>query len=178
MIKPDLKVFMLEDQKTDEELVKRQIRKLAPHAVFTVARDRASFYEKIKWGQHDVILADYDLPDFTGMEALQYAKENLAYIPFIFVTGTLDDEEKVAQAILSGAAGYVLKDRMSNLAERLEKVLKRYHEVSQLAKAQQEELREYRFAFIKMKELLKKAPDFPGKEDLNQLIEKLKNYEA
>ncbi len=178
MIKPDLKVFMLEDQKTDEELVKRQIRKLAPHAVFTVARDRASFYEKIKWGQHDVILADYDLPDFTGMEALQYAKENLAYIPFIFVTGTLDDEEKVAQAILSGAAGYVLKDRMSNLAERLEKVLKRYHAVSQLAKAQQEELREYRFAFIKMKELLKKTPDFDGKEEINRLIEKLKNYEA
>ncbi len=177
MIKPDLKVFMLEDQKTDEELVKRQIRKLAPHAVFTVARDRASFFEKIKWGQHEVILADYDLPDFTGMEALQYVKQHLAYVPFIFVTGTLNDEEKAAQAILSGAAGYVLKDRMANMAERLEQVLTRYAEVTQLAKAQQEALREYRFAFIQMKEILSRSPEFEGKDKIESLVKKMQAYD-
>lgn len=44
-------------------------------------------------------------------------------VPFVFVTGTLNDEEKVAQAVLRGASGYILKDNLKEIEERLNPII-------------------------------------------------------
>ncbi|MCP9234541.1 response regulator [Lewinella sp. JB7] len=118
------KVFVLEDMPVDLELVKRQVRKFNPNVLFAVARHRAEFEDKVTMFQPDVVLSDYNLPDMNGLEALLYVREHLDSTPFIFITGILNDEEKVAEAILTGASGYLLKENLRNLPELLTAVIK------------------------------------------------------
>jgi CheY-like chemotaxis protein len=123
-----LKVFILEDMPVDLELIKRQVRKYSPSVLFAVARHRAEFEEKVIQFQPDIILSDYNLPDMNGLEALIYVREHLDSTPFIFITGILNNEEKVAEAVLSGASGYLLKDNLKKLPELLDRVLARNRE--------------------------------------------------
>jgi len=62
----------------------------------------------------DVILADYSLPGFHAMAALEHLKRRDLEIPFIVVTGILGDETAV-DCIKQGATDYLLKDRLSRL---------------------------------------------------------------
>ncbi len=119
------KVFILEDMPVDLELVKRQVRKFNPNVLFAVARHRSEFEEKVTVFQPDIVLSDYNLPDMNGLEALIHVREHLDGTPFIFITGILNNEEKVAEAVLSGANGYLLKENLRNLPELLEQVIER-----------------------------------------------------
>ena len=109
------KVFILEDMPVDLQLVKRQVRKFNDTVLFAVARNRREFEDKLLAFQPDVVLSDYNLPDMNGLEALLYVREHLNNTPFIFITGILNDEEKVAETILRGASGYLLKENLRNL---------------------------------------------------------------
>ena len=115
MINQVLKVFLLEDRAMDAELTKRALLKCAPNAVITVANGRKEFDQRIHWAEYDVMLADYHLPGFNGLEALLYVREHFPHLPFVFVTGQLDNEQKAAEAILRGANGYVLKEDLTKL---------------------------------------------------------------
>ena len=117
-------ILMLEDMDNDVELIKRAAKKAIPTAVFNVAKTKEEFLEKLNWGVPNVILSDYNIPGYSGLEAMYHVRSIHAHIPFIFVTGMLDDEEKVAKAILAGASGYVLKDKLNTLADVLHAVLK------------------------------------------------------
>jgi len=117
------KVFLLEDMALDMELNKRQVRKYRPEVLFAVARNRREFEEKLIDFQPDIVLSDYNLPDMNGLEALLYVREHLDGTPFVFITGVLNDEEKVADTILNGASGYLLKENLHNLPELLTAVV-------------------------------------------------------
>lgn len=123
------KVFILEDQQLDLELNKRQVRKYRPEVLFAVARNRTEFEEKLVAFQPDLVLSDYNLPDMNGLEALLYVREHLDGTPFIFITGVLNDEEKVADTILNGASGYLLKENLRKLPELLATVVTQNSEV-------------------------------------------------
>ena len=84
-----LKVMILEDRKVDQELVRKQVLKYRQDSVFLIADNRDTFLEKIDWFLPNLILADYNLPGFTGLDALVYVKEHKPFVPFIFVTGGL-----------------------------------------------------------------------------------------
>ena len=119
------KVFILEDMPVDLELIKRQIKKYNSSVLFAIARNRGEFEEKLVDFQPDIVLSDYNLPDMNGLEALLYVREHLRAVPFIFITGILNDEEKVAEAILNGASGYLLKENLKNLPSLLGSVIER-----------------------------------------------------
>lgn len=116
-------ILILEDVENDVELLKRSVKKFLPNVVFNVATNKAEFAEKLSWQTPDFILSDYHLPGYNGLDAMFLIRKKHPHIPFIFVTGTLHDEEKVAQAILGGASGYVLKNNLQNLQPVIEKVL-------------------------------------------------------
>lgn len=125
------KVFILEDQPLDLQLNKRQVRKWRSDVLFSVARNRTEFEEKIVAFQPDLVLSDYNLPDMNGLEALLYVREHLDGTPVIFVTGILNDEERVADTILQGANGYLLKENLKRLPEVLETVVRQNQAVMQ-----------------------------------------------
>ena len=166
-------ILLLEDLKTDAELIQRAIHKVAPQVIFTVANSRAAFEEKLGWGTYDAVLADYHLPGYNGLEALLHVRENFGSLPFIFVTGSLDDEEAVAQTILRGADGYLLKNNLSNLGVYFDQVIKRIQARDESRRKKEELLRNRMLQLQKLTELIQQSTDFKAKEEALQILHDL-----
>ena len=132
MIKQILRVLLLEDSKTDAILIERQLRKVAEHLTIETVETQLDYERKIEEYIPNLILSDYKLPTYSGLEALIYAKDNVPSIPFIFVTGTLDDDELAAHTILSGASGLVLKTNLDRLPEEVQRVMDKYTHIKNL----------------------------------------------
>ena len=92
MSEPDtqniLQVLVLEDTDADAELVEHELRKAGIQFVSTRAVDREEFLKAIARQPPDIILSDYSLPQFTGLEALRVVKAEGCKAPFILVTGS------------------------------------------------------------------------------------------
>ena len=117
-------VLILEDLPDDAGLMERELEKAGLTITTVICDDRGSYTSELRRHQPDLILADYSLPNFSGLEALIIAQEECPDVPFVFVTGTIG-EEIAAETILSGANGLVLK---SNLKKLPEIVLKAFEE--------------------------------------------------
>lgn len=118
----ELRVLMLEDTPTDAELAMRELRKAG--IAFTSMRvdRRDAFVRAIDEFHPDIILSDYKLPDFNGMDALEIVERDHPEIPVVMVTGALSDIEAV-ELIHAGARDYVLKDRLARLAPAVQRAL-------------------------------------------------------
>ena len=149
----------------DLELVKRQVRKANANVLFAVARHRAEFQEKVVMFQPDIVLSDYNLPDMNGLEALLYVREHLDSTPFIFITGILNDEEKVAEAVLTGASGYLLKENLRNLPELLSTVIKQNEQAMAQREIEWERRRSNQIKLRKSIALLRQT-NFPGSDEI------------
>lgn len=131
-----LRVMILEDRTADQMLIKRQVKKFRKDCLFLIAEDKNSFTEKLDWFLPDLILADFNLPGFSGLEALLYAKENKPFIPFVFVSGGLRQGDILSDIILRSAHDFVHKDDLNTLPAVLERVMTKAQ--SQLAERQQQ----------------------------------------
>ncbi|MDT0644683.1 response regulator [Zunongwangia sp. F363] len=138
MIKTALRILLVEDVRTDAELLEHHIKKIVEKPEIRVADNLEDSAALLHSFAPDVVISDYNLPTCNGLDVLKLAKEYDAAIPFIFVTGTIDDDELAANTILSGATGFVLKKHMKNMSEKLNPLLKKvvFHMV------EKEELRE------------------------------------
>ena len=159
------KVFILEDMPVDLELVKRQVRKHHPSVLFAVARNRAEFEEKVRSFQPDIVLSDYNLPDMNGLEALLYVREHLDSTPFIFITGILNDEEKVAEAVLTGASGYLLKENLRNLPDLMGQVIAQNRETMEQREQEWERRRQVQIKLRKSIARLRQL-NLPGSDEI------------
>lgn len=115
-------VLLLEDNGMDADLVREHLLMIDGHD-FSIRRvdTRQSFIDAVtEGGPYDLILSDFDLPDFDGMSALAIARDRLPRVPFIFVSGMLGEENAI-EALKKGATDYVVKLRM----ERLQVVVRR-----------------------------------------------------
>lgn len=166
------KVFILEDQQLDLELNKRQVRKYRPDVLFAVARNRTEFREKLVDFQPDIVLSDYNLPDMNGLDALLYVREHLDGTPFIFITGVLNDEEKVADTILSGASGYLLKENLRRLPEVLTTVVEQNSQVMQQREREWERRKTNQTLLAKSIAELREM-DFSGQADILNALQKV-----
>lgn len=126
-----LRILLLEDQATDAELVERELRRSGVSATVVRVANEADFREALRTMQADVVLADYHLPGFDGLEALEITRAADPDLPFIFVSGSIG-EERAVEALRSGATDYVLKDRMARLRTAIERALGERHVRRQL----------------------------------------------
>jgi two-component system cell cycle sensor histidine kinase/response regulator CckA len=111
--KKKIRVLLLEDQATDAELLVRELRRAGFEPDWTRVETEESFIAHLAPGI-DVILADYNLPLFDGLQALRRLQELKFDIPFILISGSLGDE-LVAQCLKRGVTDYLLKDRLARL---------------------------------------------------------------
>jgi DNA-binding NtrC family response regulator len=95
MIHPILKVLILEDNPFDAELNLKTLQKESWIIDSRVAGDEKSFKAFLLDFDPDVVLSDYNLPRFNGMDALQITISEKPLTPFIIVTGSLDEETAV-----------------------------------------------------------------------------------
>ncbi|MDP5045147.1 MAG: response regulator [Leeuwenhoekiella sp.] len=124
MIKEPLQILMVEDNPSDSTLIRREISKVAEKATISVCNNLSDFELAVVNLKPDLILSDYNLPTCSGLEVLELAQKLAPSVTFIFITGTINDEELAADTILNGASGYILKKNIGTLHKRLEPYLK------------------------------------------------------
>jgi response regulator RpfG family c-di-GMP phosphodiesterase len=125
MITTPLRILLIEDNEADVILTKRTIKKIVQKPEIAVVEDLTACRERMVNFVPDVVISDYNLPSCTGLDVLQLVQEIDGSVPFIFLTGTVNDEELAANTILAGAWGYILKKHMNDLEERLRPLLKK-----------------------------------------------------
>ena len=109
-----LRILLLEDNPTDAELNERVLRKAGIEFDSLSVDTLNGFVAALDEFHPDIILADYKLLGFDGLQALDIVRERSPDLPCIFVTGTMG-EEKAVEAVKRGASDYILKDRLARL---------------------------------------------------------------
>jgi len=139
-MKQYLDILILEDNPSDAELIKVELKKnnININNLYVVDNE-TDFIKTIDEYELDMILSDYTLPQFDAIKALEITKEKLPDIPFIVVTGTLDEETAV-DTIKSGAWDYILKESLIRLGPAVRNALKLKKE-QEKAKAAEKEIR-------------------------------------
>jgi signal transduction histidine kinase len=115
-------VLLLEDNPLDGELTLRELRNAGFNVSADVVTDAEEFTRRVCANQYHIVLADYSLPQWTGMDAMQVLRGQDLDIPLILVTGSLG-EEKAVECLKQGATDYVLKDRISRLPSSVRRAL-------------------------------------------------------
>ena len=115
-----LRVLMVEDNAADVELMLLTLRNDGFEVSGDVVQTDEEFTARIRTSSYDVILADYNLPKWRGMEALDILRSENLEVPLIVVTGYLG-EEKAVECIKQGATDCVLKDRLGRLPSSVRK---------------------------------------------------------
>jgi DNA-binding NtrC family response regulator len=119
---PPLRLLLVEDSDDDAELVLRSLRqgslRVTPHRV----QAEATFRRALEENPWDLVICDFQMPGFTGMDALRIFRERGLDLPFIIVSGTRSEEIAV-EVMRAGANDYLMKDRLQRLVPAIEREL-------------------------------------------------------
>jgi PAS domain S-box-containing protein len=118
-----LRFLLLEDSPLDAELIQALLSEGGINCELLQVETDADFLAALETKSFDLILADYALPSFDGMSALEIARNHCPNIPFIFVTAVLG-EELAIEALKKGATDYVLKQRIGRLVPSVQRALR------------------------------------------------------
>src|SRR5580765_6199949 len=173
-----LRVLLVEDSETDALLLLRALQRAGfdpTHKRVDCAREMDLALQQTEW---DLILADHAMPQFSAPEALELMQKHGLDLPFIIVSGHIEEETAV-RAMMAGAHDYIMKDRLARLAPAVERELReaevrRAHAQTETAlRAAQEQLELYvqertadlREATLRLKQLMgdKNTDDFAQK---------------
>src|SRR5690606_36023724 len=117
-----LRIILVEDSEDDAELILRALRTLQRPIEWRRVQDGEALRRTLSEFEPELILSDFSMPQFDGMDALGIAAELAPGVPFIFVSGTIG-EERAIEALHRGAADYVLKDNLARLPSAAGRVL-------------------------------------------------------
>ena len=131
-----LRILLLEDSEVDADLNERFLRKAGLEFESLRVDQHDAFVAALADFLPDLVLADFRLPAFDGLQALTIVRQQHPYLPFIFVTGTMGEETAV-EALHQGANDYILKDRLTRLPEAVNRALAEARAKQQLAQAKQ-----------------------------------------
>jgi PAS domain S-box-containing protein len=120
--KTRLRALILEDTEDDLELILRNLREAGFNLEYTHAQNEEEFRAALCGNDFDVVLSDYRLPAWTGIDALLELRRTNKDIPFLLITGTLGEEAAV-DCIKQGVTDYILKDHLSRLAGAVSRAL-------------------------------------------------------
>jgi signal transduction histidine kinase len=118
-----LRVLLVEDSEDDALLLMRHLEG-GGYDVDVERVETAEMFERaLDQGGWDVVLADYVLPGYSGLDALKVVRERELDVPFIIVSGHIGEETAV-EAMKAGAADYVMKSNLARLAPTVERELR------------------------------------------------------
>ncbi len=124
MTQDALRILILEDVPMDAELVEYELERARIPFLSRRVDSREGFLRELEGFQPDLILSDYTLPRFDGMTALSLARERVPNIPFLIVTGSVNEETAVG-CMKAGATDYLLKSNLARIGPAIEAALER-----------------------------------------------------
>lgn len=117
-----LRLLIVEDSAEDAEMIVRELRRAGYALVYERVDTLESMRALLHW-EWDLILVDYKMPRFSGLDALAEFKTWKQDVPFIIVSGAIG-EECAVETLKAGAQDYVLKDRLARLVPVVQRALK------------------------------------------------------
>jgi PAS domain S-box-containing protein len=118
-----LHVLIVEDSEADAELVLRELQRGGYEVEYERVERRLAMEQALSRNKWDVILCDYSMPQFSAMDALETLKASGLDIPFLIVSGTIDEETAVT-ALKAGAHDFLLKGRLARLIPAIEREMR------------------------------------------------------
>ncbi|HLP15375.1 MAG TPA: hybrid sensor histidine kinase/response regulator [Bacteroidota bacterium] len=118
-----LRILLVEDSVDDALLIMRQIMKGGYAVEFERVETAETLKSALDEKRWDIVLSDFMLPRFNGLDAMRLFQEADVDIPFIVVSGAIG-EEVAAAAVKAGAHDYILKDNYSRLLPTIERELR------------------------------------------------------
>lgn len=116
-------ILHLEDNQYDAQLVQSKLKYEKINYEYFLTDCEEEFISFLREKKIDIILSDYHLPDYSGAEALRYAREAYSHIPFVFVSGTMGEDAAI-ESLLNGATDYVLKNKLERLIPAITRALR------------------------------------------------------
>src|ERR1022692_1425888 len=129
-------ILCLEDNKDDAELIAHQLEKMASRPKLEHVSSADEYRDRIARKRYDLILSDYSIPGFSGIEALNIARNLTPDTPFIFFSGTLGEDAAI-ESLLQGATDYVVKQRPARLPVAITRALEEAESKRQQRSAQE-----------------------------------------
>lgn len=117
-----LRTLILEDSADDVELLLLYLSRMGFSVIHSVAENKKEFLAALQEEDFDVVLSDYALPGWTGLDAARELRGMGKDTPLLLVTGTLGEEGAV-ECIKQGVTDYILKDNLHRLASALRRAL-------------------------------------------------------
>jgi len=147
-------ILHLEDSIKDSEIIRSIIDNGEIVYNYFLADNEKEYLEILEKENIDLILSDYNLPDYNGSEALKVSKKKYAHIPFIFVSGAIGEDAAI-HSMVNGATDYVFKNRLERLVPAIKRAL-RENEVERDREDAEEALKENEKKF---RSYIEYAPD-------------------
>jgi signal transduction histidine kinase len=171
-----IKILHLEDSIKDFELIHSIIESGEIEHDFFLTDNEKDYKNILNTENIDIILSDYSLPDYSGNEALTFAREIFSSIPFIFVSGTIGEDAAI-DALLNGATDYVLKNKLERLNPAINKAIKERelsikHQIEEKLKRAEELIIVNKELAFQNEEKEKRAEElFTANKELKQLLQ-------
>jgi PAS domain S-box-containing protein len=118
----ELRVLIVEDSEIDAQLLVRELRRFGYAPAWERVDAPDALQAALVRQPWDLVLADYSMPRFSGLDALDLVNASTLGVPFILVSGTIGEETAVA-AMRAGASDYLLKDRLTRLGAAVRRSL-------------------------------------------------------
>lgn len=119
-----LRALIIEDYEDDVILVVRELKRGGFNVQFEQVEDPAAMRAALSQGSWDVVISDYSMPHFSGLDALKLLRDSGLHVPFILISGSTR-ESQAREAIEHGALEYLTKENLSDLVPAVDRVLSR-----------------------------------------------------
>ena len=169
-MKDSIRILFVEDVPTDAEMIWNEISKSKIVFSRKLVDNRKDYVESLSSFNPELIISDYVLPQFDGLSALNIRNEIKPDIPFILVTGSVNEEVAV-EIMKAGADDYIIKQNLSRLGPAILSTLKKREALREKERALNENIDELeRFNDLSVGRELKMID---LKKEVNQLLLRL-----
>ena len=129
-----VRVLIVEDSEDDVLLLVWELKRGGYDLHYQAVDTRSGMEAALRSGPWDIVISDYSMPDFGGLEALATLRAHALDIPFIIVSGNIGEDVAV-EAMKAGAHDYVMKKNLSRLIPALDRELREaVHEALRMLK--------------------------------------------
>lgn len=113
-----LRILVLEDNRDFSQMLDEYLRAIPIPMEVHIAETREEFVRELQQFAPDLVLADYNLPDFTATQAIELTKKLYPYLPVIVITG-MDDHRLTVEVVKAGAEELIAKTNLGRITQRI-----------------------------------------------------------
>ena len=135
---PSIRLLHLEDDPDDAERLRLRLRADHPACEIVWVRGKADFESSLQTQAFDLVICNYELQGYSGLQALRHVREQQPELPVIISSAGLRNEEDVAECMKAGATDFFLKSRPWRLGPQVQRALVEKEERAALHRAEED----------------------------------------